>query len=86
MNKNGSKGWLSCMVVLVIAAIALTVLLHFGWLLFPVIILINIIRSFLWNRKIMKVNRRDENCTHKENHVDSNKYCEAEFEILDDEE
>lgn len=85
MNRNGSKGWISCMVVLVIAAIAMTILMHFGWLLFPVIILINIIRSFLWNQRIMKANRRDENCT-KEQHIDSDKYCEAEYEILDDDE
>lgn len=86
MNRNGSKGWISCMVVLVIAAIAMTILMHFGWLLFPVIILINIIRSFFGNRKIMKANRRNENYPHKEKHIDSDKYCEAEFEILDDEE
>lgn len=86
MNKKDSKGWLSCMAVLVIAAIVLTVLMHFGWLLFPAIILINIVRSFLWNRKIMKVGRRDEDSVPKENHSDSDKYCEAEFEIMDDEE
>ncbi len=86
MNNKSSKGWLSCMTVLVITAIVLTVLMHFGWLLFPAIILINVIRSFLWNRKIMKASRRDEDHTQKENHSDSDKYCEAEFEILDDEE
>ena len=86
MNKNGSKGWFSCMAVLVIAAVAMTVLMHFGWLLFPVIILINIIRSFLWNRKIMKAGRGSEEYTRKENQGGSEKYCEAEFEIMDDDE
>ena len=80
---NNNKGWISCMVILVILAVVMTFLRWFGWLLFPAIIIINLVRSLLWQRKMAKFN--NEETKSESSMQEPSNYCEAEFEILDDE-
>ena len=82
MNNN-SKSWISCTVILIIVAIVLTVLRWFGWLLFPAIIIINLVRAMLWRRKVM--NAQQDKTYDTPSSEEKARYCEAEFEILDDE-
>ena len=84
MKNNNAKGWLSCLVALVIMFLLAKFLFRFFWILILVIPVLNIIRGWIWKRRIRKAQQQMSDFGY-ENADERQNYCEAEFEILDDE-
>lgn len=84
MNGNNSaKGWLSCLILLLIFGLIFYFVRVFWWVIFLVLPVINLIRGLIWRRRIQKTMSRDFGNNSKPEQDNSN-YCEAEFEIIDD--
>lgn len=84
MKNNNAKGWLSCLVALVIMFLVAKFLFRFFWVLILVMPVLNIIRGLIWKRRIRKTQQQMNDFVN-ENVDQQQNYCEAEFEILDDE-
>ena len=77
------KGWLLSIVWLFIFVIISWLMIRFWWVIFLVIPAISLIRGWLWRRKIKKAMADRIKNVKREQHQDE-RYCEAEFEILED--
>ncbi len=83
---KGVGSWLSCLVMIIIGGVIMRFFFRFLWVLLPVFIVLNWIRFILWKRRLKKhMQEFDFAETNAMERHNPGKYCEAEFEILDDE-
>ncbi len=84
-TNKGIGSWLSCLAFIIIGGVIARFFFSFLWILLPVFIVLNWVRFLLWKRRLKKhmqeFDYAEPNTTADH---ESGKYCEAEFEILDD--
>lgn len=85
MDRNGNvRGMISCLVSILIMIVVLKVLSKVAFLIIPAIVLLNLLRAWLWHRRIKKAQEKANQFVQQKKKEESPNYCEAEFEILDD--
>ena len=83
-GKGNAKGWISCLVMLLIIVIAFRFMFFAVRFIIPIFIVVNVVRFLIWRRRMKKVQQQVHDFQNK-NTEDQSRYCEAEFEVLDDE-
>jgi len=84
-NSSSIKGWLSCLTILLIIGVVLVFFFKYAWIIIPIVFIVNLIRRWIWGRRVKKAQEQVQEFMNQTGNDERKNYCEAEFEILDDE-